>query len=112
MRHVLLFVGAFGVLLVHCRCFLVTLLHLVVAFQHKLRIILMKFFVMCVSAINCENIIVSRYIILFMCGVIKVTRLGIFSRSYYALIMGFLARSEIVIYSYYVLYIKKLNSMV
>jgi hypothetical protein len=48
MRRVLPFVRAFGVLLVRCRCFLVTLLHLVVAFQHKLRIILMKFLVMCV----------------------------------------------------------------
>jgi hypothetical protein len=46
MRRVFLFVGAFGVLLVRCQCFLVTLLHLVVAFQHKLRIILMKFLVM------------------------------------------------------------------
>jgi hypothetical protein len=34
MLRVLLFVGAFGVFLVRCRCFLVTLLHLVVAFQH------------------------------------------------------------------------------
>jgi hypothetical protein len=38
MRRVLLFVGAFGVFLVRCRCFLVTLLHLrgclVVVFQH------------------------------------------------------------------------------
>jgi hypothetical protein len=32
MRRVLLFVGAFGVLLVRCRCFLVTLLNLVVAY--------------------------------------------------------------------------------
>jgi hypothetical protein len=48
MRRELLFVGAFGVLLVRCRCFLVTLLHLVVAFQHNLRIILMTFLVMCV----------------------------------------------------------------
>jgi hypothetical protein len=31
----------------------------------KLRIILMKFLVMCVSAINCENINVLHYIILF-----------------------------------------------
>jgi hypothetical protein len=48
MRRVLLFVGAFVVLLVRCRCFLVTLLHLVVAFQRKLRIIFMTFLVMCV----------------------------------------------------------------
>jgi hypothetical protein len=48
MRRVLLFVGAFVVLLVRCLCLLVTLLLLVVAFQHKLRIILMKFLVMCV----------------------------------------------------------------
>jgi hypothetical protein len=48
MRHVLLFVGAFDDFLVRCRCFLVTLLHLVAVFQHKLRIILMKFLVMCV----------------------------------------------------------------
>jgi hypothetical protein len=38
MRRLLLFVGAFGVLLVRCGCFLVTLLHLngclLVAFQH------------------------------------------------------------------------------
>jgi hypothetical protein len=38
MRRVLLFVSAFGVLLVRCRCVLVTLLHLrgclVVVFQH------------------------------------------------------------------------------
>jgi hypothetical protein len=38
MRRVLLFVGAFGVFLVRCRRFLVTLLHflrcLVVVFQH------------------------------------------------------------------------------
>jgi hypothetical protein len=71
----------------------------------KLRIVLMKFLVMCVYAINCENINVLRYIILFLCGVIKVTQLGIFSRSYCVLIMGFLARSEKVIYSYHVLYI-------
>jgi hypothetical protein len=38
MHRVLLFVDAFGVFLVRCRCFLVTLLHLrgclVVVFQH------------------------------------------------------------------------------
>jgi hypothetical protein len=38
MLRELLFVGVFGVLLVRCRCFLVTLLHLrgclVVVFQH------------------------------------------------------------------------------
>jgi hypothetical protein len=51
----LLFVGAFGVLLVRCRCFLVTLLHLrgclVVVFQHVsyvLYVLRMKFLVMCV----------------------------------------------------------------
>jgi hypothetical protein len=48
MRRVLLFLGAFGVSPVRCHCFLVTLLHLVVTFQHKLRIILMQFLVMCV----------------------------------------------------------------
>jgi hypothetical protein len=51
---------------------------------HKLCISLMKFLVMCVSAINCGNINVLRYIILFLCGVIKVTySVGYFSRSYY-----------------------------
>jgi hypothetical protein len=66
MRRVLLFVGAFGVLLVRCRYVSVTLLHLrgclVVAFQtRKLRIILMKFHVMCVfswvflAALLCTN---------------------------------------------------------
>jgi hypothetical protein len=39
----------------------------------KLGIILMKFLVMCVSAINFENINLLRYIIIFMCDVIKVT---------------------------------------
>jgi hypothetical protein len=39
----------------------------------KLRIILMKFLVMRVSAINCENINVLRYIIIFVCGVIRIT---------------------------------------
>jgi hypothetical protein len=39
----------------------------------KLRITLMKFLVMCVSAINSENIDVLCYIIIFVCGVIKVT---------------------------------------
>jgi hypothetical protein len=31
---IIFFVGAFGVFLVRCRCFLATLLHLVVVFQH------------------------------------------------------------------------------
>jgi hypothetical protein len=42
------FCGCVWCFALRCRCFLVTLLHLVVAFQHKLRIILMTFLVMCV----------------------------------------------------------------
>jgi hypothetical protein len=44
MRRVLLFVGAFGVLLVHCGCLLVTLLYLrgylVVAFILKFAVLI------------------------------------------------------------------------
>jgi hypothetical protein len=48
----------------------------------KLRIILMKFLLMCVSAINFENINVLCYIILFFVVLSKLlTQLGIFSRS-------------------------------
>jgi hypothetical protein len=74
MCRVLLFMGAFGVFLVRCRCFLVTQLHLrgclVVIFQH-------------VSYVFFDE--VSCYVCV---------QLGIFSRSYYVLLfMGFLARS-------------------
>jgi hypothetical protein len=75
MRRVLLFVGAFGVLLVRCQCFLVTPLHLrgclVAVFQHVSYELFDEVF--CYVSVQ----------------------LGIFSRSYYVLIMGSLARSVV-----------------
>jgi hypothetical protein len=72
MRRVLLFVDAFDVLLVRSRCFLVTLLH--VLLWHS-------------------NTQVTYYFNEVSCYVC--VQLGIFSRSYYVLIMSFLARSVV-----------------
>jgi hypothetical protein len=75
MRRVLLFVGAFGVFLLRCRCFLATPPHprgcLVVIFQHGSYVLF--------DEVSC-----------YVC-----VQLGILSRSYYVLITGFLARSVV-----------------